>query len=619
MKNYILCLIFLISFQAVGKTLPTIVQEASEKTYQLKKSDDRGDFFDLPSNLGTYFTSNYFVFRFWMEDFNLRPNDTIQLQAHLKSVIKAQRPDGSWFQVNDPNIQNQGHLDSTIMHYWLLKMSGTPLSEQVMIKAQNYIRHNGGIEKSSTLTKIFLALFDIYSWKNIPKVPYLLFKNSMPVNENSFGAWMKPMLLPISFLRKNQIHKNLGERFSLDEIYRKKEKSQNKILKINASDEKMLLKMLSRQEALGSWGGYTLSSILVHMSLAKSGKFSEKNKDLISKSYEESLAFNEELHFNKGAYNLQGAYGDGHLWDTMLISGALIEAGIPEERLYSSLDRLITYQTPNGGFPFGLDFSATPDVDDTAEAVITLSRIKNTDRYKESIDRSIAFILNMQNKDGGWGAFAKNNNGNWFLKLLGKKFEDTSDLFDESSADVTGHVLEALGLMGYTYENSIFVSKAVNYLAKTHQNGIWKGRWGVNYIYGTSAVVVGLLKVGIAPDSPLIKDAVAWIYSKQNHDGGWGETTASDIDPTLAGVGISTPTQTSWALAILLEAEEKDLSAIEKGMIYLSKSYDNTSGWIDNSAVGTGHPKILYMVYPSYPKAFPLMMISRYLKHLSPK
>jgi squalene-hopene/tetraprenyl-beta-curcumene cyclase len=99
------------------------------------------------------------------------------------------------------------------------------------------------------------------------------------------------------------------------------------------------------------------------------------------------------------------------------------------------------------------------------------------------------------------------------LKLFAKKFEDSAELFDKSCADITGHVLEGLGKHGYTKENSKTVLKAVNYL----KNGVkdfpaWIARWGVNYIYGTSAAVIGLVKVGEKPENePYILEAIKWL------------------------------------------------------------------------------------------------------------
>lgn len=59
----------------------------------------------------------------------------------------------------------------------------------------------------------------------------------------------------------------------------------------------------------------------------------------------------------------------------------------------------------------------------------------------------------MQNADGGFGAFAKGITEHTLVKVAAGKFVDSAELFDPSSVDVTAHVLEAWGLMGYTKEH----------------------------------------------------------------------------------------------------------------------------------------------------------------------
>src|ERR1035437_5961743 len=102
------------------------------------------------------------------------------------------------------------------------------------------------------------------------------------------------------------------------------------------------------------------------------------------------------------------------------------------------------------------------------------------------------WLFSRQNKDGGWAAFDVNNTGSWWLRRKVAAFSKIMNLFDPSSACVTGHVLEALGALGATVENSAEVRSAVVYLKKTQDSsGRWQGRWGVNYLYGTAAAVVG--------------------------------------------------------------------------------------------------------------------------------
>jgi squalene-hopene/tetraprenyl-beta-curcumene cyclase len=48
--------------------------------------------------------------------------------------------------------------------------------------------------------------------------------------------------------------------------------------------------------------------------------------------------------------------------------------------------------------------------------------------------------------------------------------------------------------------------------------------------------------------------SLRWLISKQNSDGGFGETTLSyNFPEKYAGVGNSTVTQTAWGLIALIE------------------------------------------------------------------
>ena len=92
-------------------------------------------------------------------------------------------------------------------------------------------------------------------------------------------------------------------------------------------------------------------------------------------------------------------------------------------------------------------------------------------------------------------------------------------------------------------------------LEEQELDGAWFGRWGVNYVYGTSGALAALgpARVDRRIDHAVVRGAV-WLRSVQNEDGGWGETTDSYKDPSLRGTGPSTASQTAWALIGLLEA-----------------------------------------------------------------
>ena len=114
----------------------------------------------------------------------------------------------------------------------------------------------------------------------------------------------------------------------------------------------------------------------------------------------------------------------------------------------------------------------------------------------------------MQNKDGGWGAFDKDNDAEFLCRV---PFADHNAMIDPSTPDLTGRVLEALALWGNKLGQPQ-VDRAVQYLRKTQESdGSWFGRWGVNYIYGTWQVLVGLNAIGLAADDPLLQRGANWL------------------------------------------------------------------------------------------------------------
>ncbi len=57
----------------------------------------------------------------------------------------------------------------------------------------------------------------------------------------------------------------------------------------------------------------------------------------------------------------------------------------------------------------------------------------------------------------------------------------------------------------------------------------------------------------------------------------------------------------------------KSIDQLENAVKYLLASFNKEKKkWTDNSSVGTGHRRLLYMQYPVYALAWPLMALGRY-------
>jgi hypothetical protein len=54
-------------------------------------------------------------------------------------------------------------------------------------------------------------------------------------------------------------------------------------------------------------------------------------------------------------------------------------------------------------------------------------------------------------------------------------------------------------------------------------------------------------------------------------------------------------------------------AAVPKVVNYLFDTRDGSESSRDGSMVGTGHPGILHLEYPAYPKTSPVMALANYL------
>ena len=267
------------------------------------------------------------------------------------------------------------------------------------------------------------------------------------------------------------------------------------------------------------------------------------------------------------------------------------------------------------GWAFEFDNDGYPDIDDTAEVVLALGRVEQPDdavagQAGAAVARALTWLTGMQSRDGGWGAFDADNTSTLVTKL---PFCDFGEVVDPPSADVTAHTVEALAAAGLGASKA--ARRGVAWLLRAQEpDGSWFGRWGANYVYGTGAVVPALIAAGVLPDKPCITRAVNWLISHQNPDGGWGEDMRSYTDPSWAGRGESTASQTAWALLALLAAGSDDaMQSAERGVAWLAASQRADGTWDEPQFTGTGFPGDFYINYHLYRLVFPVSALGRYL------
>ena len=233
----------------------------------------------------------------------------------------------------------------------------------------------------------------------------------------------------------------------------------------------------------------------------------------------------------------------------------------------------------------------------------------------EAVRRGLDWMVGMQSRSGGWGAFDVDNEALWLYKL---PICDFGKVTDEPTADVTAHALEALGHEdGYDSSRSRAASSGCS--REQEEDGSWFGRWGVNHVYGTGAALPALEACGVPPEHPAMRRAVAWLDSVQQPERCLRRGhPAPTRDPAWRGRGAATPSQTAWALTglRLRRGRRKPCPRGEQPSIF-AQSQRPDGDWDEQHYTGTGFPLDFMIRYHLYRLTFPLLALGRLRERLN--
>ncbi len=565
------------------------------------------------------------------EFLGIRENGATERSA--KWIRSQQNEDGSWSKFRGAD----GDLSTTIEAYVALRLAGDQPEDEQMRRAAEFARGAGGVEEARVFTHIWLALFGAWPWQRVPALPpeMMLLPSWAPLNPYDFACWARQTIVALSVVLAYRPERTLP--FSIDELSGPGEWAQpeaeslvghglialDRILHLYERRPVKPLRQLGlqraerfivdRQEADGSWGGiqppWVYSLIALHL------RGYELDHPVMRRGLDGLETFTIE---EDGVRRLEACQSP--VWDTALALVALSDAGIPADdpSLLKAADWLLDQQIlargdwaikrprlDPGGWAFEFANANYPDVDDTAEVVLALERVKHpeAERVDRAIERGARWVEGMQSSNGGWGAFDADNCRGVVRAL---PFCDFGEVIDPPSADVTAHALEMLAALGGGNQAGLDWL-----LAEQEPDGSWFGRWGVNHVYGTGAAVPALIAAGIPPEDARIRRAVRWLEDRQNPDGGWGEDCRSYDDPAWIGRGESTASQTAWALLALEAAEERASLAAKRGLRWLVDTQRPDGTWDEPLFTGTGFPSDFYINYHLYRLVFPVMALGR--------
>ena len=567
-----------------------------------------------------------------------------------------QGPDGSW----GTFLGAPGDLSTTVEAYVALRLAGDGDDAPHMAQAARWVAERGGIAATRVFTRIWLAMVGAWDWEALPVLPpeIILLPPWAPLNIYDFGCWARQTIVALTVIMAHRPLRPLPfdllaltgpgptdsgstdsgstdsgpepsgrDRFFmvLDRLLHRYERLPAWVLprRMLRSTSLRLAEqwIVRRQERDGCWGG--IQPPLVYSVIALHLQGYPLDHPVLASALVGMDGFVLDDERGRRIEACQSP-----VWDTALAMVALTDAGV--DAGHPALRRAGSWLVDNeiavpgdwsvrrprlapGGWAFEFANVNYPDIDDTAEVVMALrrcaARSDDPRPQAEACERGVAWVLGMQCRAGGWGAFDVDNDSELCASL---PFCDFGRVTDPPSADVTAHVIEMLAQEEPVPARAM--ARAVTWLWEEQEaDGSWFGRWGVNHLYGTGAALPALIAAGVEASDPRIRRAVGWLESVQQDDGGWGEDPRSYRDDTWRGRGQATPSQTGWALLALLAAGEGAGPAVQRGVSWLVDHQNDNGGWDEPWFTGTGFPWDFTINYHLYRQVWPMMALGRYL------
>ena len=612
--------------------------DSAREALRASQHEDGHWVFDLEAD--TTIPAEYILLNHFLDELN--PEVEARLGNYIRDI---QNEEGGW-----PLFEGGAtDISATVKAYYALKMVGDAVDAPHMKKAHDAVLKRGGAARCNVFTRCALALFGQVPWRAVPSMPVdiVFLPRWFPFHLDKISYWSRTTLVPLLILMalrpraKNPRRVDIGELFvtppererhyfvmrtalgrmfyGVDRLLKIYERIRPQTLKRRAIDAALAWSMqrLNGEDGLGAIFPPMANLLMV---LDRLGYPPE---DPVRRTVRRSI----DLLLTKPVGDRQFCQPCvSPIWDTGLAQLAMLEAGEAPES--DSMRRAATWLAERqildvkgdwiaarpdlrpGGWAFQYRNDYYPDVDDTAVVGMALHRV-DPEAHGERIARAAEWVVGMQSKNGGWGAFDAENES-YHLNHI--PFADHGALFDPPSSDVSARCVGFLCQIGYDRDHPA-VARGLEFLRKEQEaSGAWFGRWGTNYIYGTWSVLAAFNAAREDMGAPHIQKAVAWLQAKQNADGGWGETGDSyypeRVDNSFERR--STASQTAWALLALMAAGEGDSEAGRRGVDYLLKARRDGVRWQEDDYTAVGFPRVFYLRYHGYAAYFPVWALARY-------
>ena len=391
------------------------------------------------------------------------------LEAKIGSYLRRIQGDhGGWPLFHDGAF----NLSASVKAYFALKAIGDPADAPHMARARAAILAAGGAERTNVFTRIQLALYGEVPWRGVPAMPVEIM--NLPrwffFHLSKVSYWSRTVLVPLLVLMalrpraRNPRGITIAELFrtpadevrdyvrgpyrsrwghvfkAVDTVVRRIEPGFPAGVRHRAIDQAVafVTERLNGEDGLGAIYPAMANTVMMFDALGCGAD--HPHAAIAWQAVQKLMVVEDDEAYCQPCLS--------PIWDTSLAGHAQAEAtGAATPAIDAACTWLAARQVtdvrgdwawlrpdaPPGGWAFQYANAHYPDVDDTAVVGMLLHR-NGDPAHADAVARARDWILGMQSRNGGWGAFDADNTHD-FLNHI--PFADHGALLDPPTADVT--------------------------------------------------------------------------------------------------------------------------------------------------------------------------------------
>src|SRR5690348_13622648 len=336
-----------------------------------------------------------------------------RFQKCCNFILRHQNEDGGW----PIYIGGPSNISASVKAYFALKLTGYKPDHPDLVRARKKILEMGGVTEVNTFTKIYRCFFGQYDYDAVPAIPpeIVLFPKWFWFNIYEISSWSRAILVPLSICYAKKPFKKIPDEMGVEELFvggrdrsrmhlhwdKKLVSWRNFFLVLDRiahwaervhirplrsiaikKAERWMLERFERSDGLGAIFPSILNSVIALRCLG----YSVDDPQVIRALDEfEKLGIEDAESFR-----MQPCMSP--VWDTAYALFALGESGVPSDdpRMVKSADWILQKQVRTagdwkvknpqgqpGGWYFEFNNEFYPDVDDTAQVCLALSRVEH--------------------------------------------------------------------------------------------------------------------------------------------------------------------------------------------------------------------------------------------------